>query len=337
MTQHNTLKIEVSTTDGRTMMELGKMFMSLAGQALGAVQVDLDRDIVQRQHDMACDVIKEAHRVGSDEYKEAQKTLNAEDSARADLVALVPGTPFNPFQAGAPAPPPPAGTVFPGTPLSDMMPPPAFPLVPTPPAPLVPGVELDSAGIPWDARIHSKSKAKLAKTAEWKLAKNIDKNLVTTVIAELKAVMASQVTPAAPGLPVQPVAPPAPPQVPTPPVIPTTPVVPAPPVLTLVPTPPAPPQVPVTPQTVAPAGEPPTTFPAFLQAMTAFQNAGQVTNEQILQVLNAYGIPNPALLNAKRELIPTVYQYLTFIASGAWTLEQVLISIAQQLAGGAGA
>jgi hypothetical protein len=67
--------------------------------------------------------------------------------------------------------------------------------IPSPPVLTEPGiippppvdVELDSAGLPWDARIHGKAKGKLAKTQEWKKIRGIDKNLVAQVEAELRA------------------------------------------------------------------------------------------------------------------------------------------------------
>jgi len=52
-------------------------------------------------------------------------------------------------------------------------------------------VEIDSDGIPWDARIHAGSKATLKRGGTWKIARNTDDALVTTVIAELKATMSA--------------------------------------------------------------------------------------------------------------------------------------------------
>ncbi len=47
-------------------------------------------------------------------------------------------------------------------------------------------VALDEDGLPWDSRIHSSSKKQTQKGL-WKLARGIDKNLVTSVLAELNA------------------------------------------------------------------------------------------------------------------------------------------------------
>lgn len=45
--------------------------------------------------------------------------------------------------------------------------------------------ERDSEGLPWDARIHSSSKAKVA-AGTWKFAKNLDDNFKMSVLAELR-------------------------------------------------------------------------------------------------------------------------------------------------------
>jgi len=49
--------------------------------------------------------------------------------------------------------------------------------------------KLDSNGLPWDARIHSSSKAKI-KDGSWKKRKGVDASTVATVEAELRALMA---------------------------------------------------------------------------------------------------------------------------------------------------
>lgn len=51
---------------------------------------------------------------------------------------------------------------------------------------VVDGNPLDAEGLPWDARIHSSSKAKTAKGV-WKARKNVDKDVKTSVEAELRA------------------------------------------------------------------------------------------------------------------------------------------------------
>src|SRR6185369_6722013 len=53
-------------------------------------------------------------------------------------------------------------------------------------ATLAVSAEYDSAGMPWDARIHQKAKGK-KKDLTWKLIKGIDPAVVQTVTAELMA------------------------------------------------------------------------------------------------------------------------------------------------------
>ena len=65
-------------------------------------------------------------------------------------------------------------------------------VVPTPPAasaPVPASAELDSAGLPWDKRIHSSSRAKVA-DGTWRKMRGVDDALVATVEAELRAVQA---------------------------------------------------------------------------------------------------------------------------------------------------
>ncbi len=52
------------------------------------------------------------------------------------------------------------------------------------------GIELDGEGLPWDARIHSGSKGRLAKGNGWKKKRNTDAALIVTVEAELRQALA---------------------------------------------------------------------------------------------------------------------------------------------------
>lgn len=52
-------------------------------------------------------------------------------------------------------------------------------------------VVLDSAGLPWDARIHAGTKTRIARTDRWKPKRSVDTALVAQVEAELKATMAA--------------------------------------------------------------------------------------------------------------------------------------------------
>lgn len=55
------------------------------------------------------------------------------------------------------------------------------------------GVELDADGLPWDQRIHSSMKTKLANNT-WKLARNIDKAYVEQCRAEARQNMSAPIT-----------------------------------------------------------------------------------------------------------------------------------------------
>ena len=59
-------------------------------------------------------------------------------------------------------------------------------VTPIPTTPVTPAAELDSAGYPWDKRIHAGTKTK-KNDGTWKLRKGVDKELVTQVQAEFTA------------------------------------------------------------------------------------------------------------------------------------------------------
>ena len=192
------------------------------------------------------------------------------------------------------------------------------------------GVELDADGLPWDARIHSSSKGKLAKTGTWKLARNLDPALAARVTAELKAAMALP-APAARQVPLPPgtvlgspanqnviqfpgnhlaeVGMPADQsgvQLPPGTVLGGPAQQPA----GIVPPPPVP----------QPAATPPPapgamTFPAFLVEITKQQAAKKLTFDEVMVVLKEHGLENLQLLTARPDLIPPVYSRLEAI----WT------------------
>lgn len=141
----------------------------------------------------------------------------------------------------------------------------------TPAAPA--GVELDSDGLPWDSRIHSGSKGKLAKTKQWKKKRGVDPALVEQVEAELKAAMSAS--------PANPVEPSAEAHTPTPAPAPAAPASPA----------PAP----------APSGAI-TTFPALMQKITA----QGVPQADVTAAVNKQGLQALPLLAARPDLIPAV-------------------------------
>ena len=84
--------------------------------------------------------------------------------------------------------------------------------------------ELDSAGLPWDERIHAGTKRQNA-DGSWTLKKGVDKELVAQVIEELKGTPVTTTAPATPAAPVKPGVP-ATPAAPVKPGVPATPAAP---------------------------------------------------------------------------------------------------------------
>ena len=88
-------------------------------------------------------------------------------------------------------------------------PPPPDPVAADWPRP-VNGVMVDSAGLPWDARIHNGNKKCTARAGTWMYRRGGDKDAIPGVEAELRAAMATPVTPAAAPVATEP--PPPPPE-----------------------------------------------------------------------------------------------------------------------------
>lgn len=171
----------------------------------------------------AVQVHGEGFKVAPEDYPQFTAPQNS-GSAAPSTVGVVP-LPIVP--EASPGFAPPQSNVIPIVPGA----PPVVPAATTiPPAPAH-SVEVDSEGLPWDARIHSSSKARVQKDNSWKLARGVSQQLVVTVKAELRQAMAAPATRPAP-VPVPPGAPSqfaAPAPVPVPP--PTTSAVPPPPVV----------------------------------------------------------------------------------------------------------
>ena len=146
-----------------------------------------------------------------------------------------------------------------------------------PPAAAVSGVTVDSDGLPWDGRIHSGSKATLAKTKQWKNRRKPGDQTedqwgqyVASVETELRQVMQ-----AGPSNPIVP----AGPATPTPP-----------PVAAVTPTPPL------------AAADAIASLPALFRYITD----NNVTDERVLAAINSQGIESLPLLGARPDLIPAV-------------------------------
>lgn len=164
------------------------------------------------------------------------------------------------------------------------------------PAPQAGQLEFDSAGIPWDERIHASTKA-TNKDGSWRNKKGVDKELVKQVTDELRAQHSatSHAT-----------VPPAPQQqgthVPAPAAQQQGTQVPAPPAAqqqgTQVPPPPA-------------AQQPITTFPEFMKAVVDYMRASNITMVDVNNILSStMGISTTAMLASDPSRIPEAVQNL---------------------------
>ncbi len=148
------------------------------------------------------------------------------------------------------------------------------------------GVELDSRGLPWDARIHASTKVKNTSDDTWRNKRGVDKALLTQVEAELKQVMAAPAAPMPQGDAAdEEDAPAAPPPPPPPPAGDT-------------PAPPPPPP---------PADEPAadlTAFAGVMRLVVAKQTAGTVSAEQVAAICQQLGLTGVRDLAKRPDLIP---------------------------------
>lgn len=140
------------------------------------------------------------------------------------------------------------------------------------------GVELDIKGLPWDARIHAESKAKIA-DGSWRSKRNLDPAVKASVEAELRQVMGA---PAAPLV------------VPT-----VTTQVPAPPVTVSSPTTTALPPA-------APAADGRQVFVQLVGRCAAAIAAGKLTQQEVTDCCTARGVPMLPLLANRLDLVADV-------------------------------
>ncbi len=159
------------------------------------------------------------------------------------------------------------------------------------PVPPSPTAELDARGFPWDARIHGRTKAKIG-DGTWRYRRGSTDEEIVQIEAELRQTMgapvAAQVTPPPP-------APAAPaPAAPAPAV--PAPAVPAPAV-------PAVPAVPAAPAPAAPGTE---DFGAFMQFVISNVAAGKVTQPQVIEIVQEFGLPHVGAVFQRQDLIPQI-------------------------------
>lgn len=211
---------------------------------------------------------------------QAATALVADVKSGPDHKIEIPGTPADQIYTGAAPPPcsahaqeddePSAEQIF-AAPKS-LFDAPDDPIQPPPHS----DVTVDAAGLPWDARIHSGAKTKLA-NGNWKLLRGVDPALVASVEAELRGDPKPAPSAAEPatstGAPPAPVAPPVSP-----------------------PTPPA-----------ASAAPKPITNAAELVAAVMDK---RFTTDQVNAACRAVGIDNVASLLAKQDKLPEVLREL---------------------------
>ncbi len=147
-------------------------------------------------------------------------------------------------------------------------------------------VELDNAGLPWDNRIHSSSKVRLA-NGLWKKKKALnDAAFIGRIETELRNLMAQPVpagmTLVAPPAPT-PVAPPAPVPVPLPPPAPTPPAMP---------------------------GAAPRTYEELVPALTGRLRDAPALTAKLGPTLQALGVPQIPGLAQRPDLIPAFWAML---------------------------
>lgn len=204
-------------------------------------------------------------------------------------------------QAGPVPPPPPTSN---GTGANTAVP----PSPPTTPnavtaegAVIVVSAEVDSAGMPYDARIHQKAKGKM-KNGQWKLIKGIDEAIVSAVTKELAvrklgANPAGSLPPSGNTVPV----PPSPPNTPAPPVPPSN------GVGGTVPVPPAPP--------VGPLGNG-DAYRNFVDKVIALNKEGKVTSEKVNSLCQLHGATSIMALASMPHLIADVERAVDASALG---------------------
>lgn len=193
-----------------------------------------------------------------------------------------------------PAPPTPAGIVSTAGPHLVIPAPPvqASPIAAVPPAPGA--LELDSKGLPWDARIHASTKAR-NKDNSWKMKRGVADVTVTQIESELRHLMAIP-SPQHALIAAQP--PMAASSVKTTVASPAA-VIPSPP--------PAPIQV---------TAQMQSDYVAFIGTTSIAIQTGKLTEQELLQCLASVGISSLPLLGTRLDLLPSLAGVVNGIIAG---------------------
>ena len=134
---------------------------------------------------------------------------------------------------------------------------------------------LDVAGLPWDARIHSRTKSKTS-DGKWRYQRGVHDHVITQVEAELKL---NTGTPAykLPPTPAPAAVAPPPPYVPPAPVAPLI-------------------------DLMAPKAD----FPTFMSKVTSLNQTGKIDRERVVLIIQQFGIPNIPSVATRPDLIPAI-------------------------------
>jgi hypothetical protein len=290
------ITLSIDEKDTHVLRVSASYLLALAGDISAEITVGPDNPVtVSTEHRVGDRTI--VHTGSGPDVATASAAFNAAELAEsATLPATIP--PSVPDAASVFAPKPPAGapsiagagplpTAPVGTPAPTSIPtPPSVPVPPAPPtastgAPVAPptaspapGVELDTRGLPWDTRIHSRTKSKNAQ-GEWKNSRGIDPHLLARIERELRNAMA---VPAPASAPVADVSAPA----------------------ALVPTPPGATGA----MSAFPSNMPP--FPALMMKVSAANAANTLSQAEVLAAVRSAGLESLPSLISRPDLIPTV-------------------------------
>lgn len=149
------------------------------------------------------------------------------------------------------------------------------------------GNEKDIKGLPWDHRIHARTRTKTADGA-WKLMRGVDGGLVKKIEAELAGALNAPAVPAVPAVPVE------------------QPVVPIPPVPS------------------APAVTEVDTNSAWFTAMakiTTVVKEGQMTHAQVMTIVKSMGLESIPLIAQRPDLIPAILHRIDYFLQNGQFLQ----------------
>lgn len=173
-------------------------------------------------------------------------------------------------------------------------------------------LQKDAEGLPWDARIHSSSRAFNA-DGTWRKRRNLDPAVLAEVETELRALMAAPVVPPAP----EAVSPEAAFAATVPAIVAAV------AAHVIAPPPPATVVAEAPTSTLAPNGTPAATvapavaFPELLKLASSAMRENRITPSQLSELTQKHGAANVGMLSARPDLVPQVYADLQGVLNAA--------------------